>query len=225
MGYAMPANVSFCLAQGRAVFLDLAQDRYFRLSGALDAAFQSLCRGDAPTEELVEALVQRGAVRRTPSETTPQAVTVTLPTLSALETQPAGASPGAWATLRVVCSVLKMRLALKVNPLLRVVDQLRTRRTAGRSRSQHGLAATNRADILAAAARFNRARRVVPIDTVCLLDAFALMDFLLGAGLSAELVMGVKLNPFSAHCWVQYEDVILNDAFDRASAFTPILVV
>ena len=225
MGYAMPANVSFCLVQGRAVFLDLAQDRYFRLSDSLDAAFQSLCRGQEPHNDLIEALVQRGAIHCTPGEATPKAAVAARPTHSALETQPAGPSPGAWTSVCVVQSVVKMRLALKVRPLVRVVDQLRTRRTADLARRQDGLGATNSADILAAAARFNRTRRVVPIDTICLLDAFAMMDFLLGKGLSANLVMGVKLSPFSAHCWVQHDDVILNDAFDRASAFTPILVV
>jgi len=38
-------------------------------------------------------------------------------------------------------------------------------------------------------------------------------------------VFGVKLNPFSAHCWVQAGDIVLNDAIDHVTIHTPILVV
>jgi hypothetical protein len=36
-------------------------------------------------------------------------------------------------------------------------------------------------------------------------------------------VIGVKLNPFAAHCWLQVGDVVLNDLPERVAAFTPIL--
>jgi hypothetical protein len=40
-----------------------------------------------------------------------------------------------------------------------------------------------------------------------------------------ELVFGAKLNPFAAHCWVQLEDVVLNDRTDNVAVFTPVGVI
>jgi hypothetical protein len=40
-----------------------------------------------------------------------------------------------------------------------------------------------------------------------------------------QLVLGVSPAPFSAHCWVEWAGVVLNDALDRATAHTPILVI
>ena len=116
-------------------------------------------------------------------------------------------------------------LSLKLIPIARVLERLRRRQAWALARSHTVGIVPPSAKVLAVAAQFNRARRVVPIDTVCLLDSLALLNFLARRGLFARLVMGVKLNPFAAHCWVQHQDIILNDAFDRAGAFTPILVV
>ena len=55
--------------------------------------------------------------------------------------------------------------------------------------------------------------------------SLALLDFLARRGVFADLVLGVKLNPFGAHSWVQTGPVVLNDAVDHVNAHTPILVV
>jgi len=33
------------------------------------------------------------------------------------------------------------------------------------------------------------------------------------------------VRPFQAHCWVQFEDHVLNDHLDNVRNFTPILIV
>ncbi|RYM07421.1 lasso peptide biosynthesis B2 protein [Sphingobium cupriresistens] len=40
-----------------------------------------------------------------------------------------------------------------------------------------------------------------------------------------DVVLGVQLGPFSAHCWVQHEDRLVNDRVDMVRTFTPILVL
>ena len=74
------------------------------------------------------------------------------------------------------------------------------------------------------AKRFLAVRRLVPVRPNCLLDSLALVRFLRARSASADLVFGVKLEPFGAHCWVQSDDTILNDSIDTASDFTPVLV-
>jgi hypothetical protein len=37
-------------------------------------------------------------------------------------------------------------------------------------------------------------------------------------------VFGVRTWPFHAHCWLQCDDVVLDDQADRVAAYAPILV-
>ncbi len=43
-------------------------------------------------------------------------------------------------------------------------------------------------------------------------------------GCDARLVFGVTM-PFSAHCWVQAEDVVLTDTLDIVRRYQPIFAV
>ncbi len=64
-----------------------------------------------------------------------------------------------------------------------------------------------------------------PVQGACLFQAFLLLDYLHRAGLSADWVFGVRTWPFSAHCWLQSGDLVLNDSVERVMGYRPILVV
>jgi len=59
----------------------------------------------------------------------------------------------------------------------------------------------------------------------CVLNALAFLDFLACYGWYPSWVWGVKSVPFSAHCWVQEGQVVLNDLTERVRGYTPILVI
>ena len=59
----------------------------------------------------------------------------------------------------------------------------------------------------------------------CLSVSVATMHWLIARGCAATLVMGVKLHPFQAHCWVQVEGNLVNDDVDSVRPFVPIVVV
>lgn len=59
----------------------------------------------------------------------------------------------------------------------------------------------------------------------CLFDSLALIEFLARYAQYPTWVFGVKMGPFSAHCWVQDHNFIYNEAFDIAHDFTPIMAV
>lgn len=59
----------------------------------------------------------------------------------------------------------------------------------------------------------------------CLMKSIALYRLLIMKGITAELVIGVRLAPFSAHCWVQKDGAVLNDRIERVRLFTPIVSV
>lgn len=62
----------------------------------------------------------------------------------------------------------------------------------------------------------------LPIEGECLVRSALLMRFLQQRGLGADWVFGVRLWPFTAHCWVQLDGICLNDDVERLTSYTPI---
>lgn len=75
------------------------------------------------------------------------------------------------------------------------------------------------------AALFARWLPWVPYQETCLYRAFLLRRFLASAGLHADWVFGVATWPFSAHCWLQAGNLVLDDDVDRVRSYSPIMVV
>lgn len=59
----------------------------------------------------------------------------------------------------------------------------------------------------------------------CLKDSLTLMEFLAAYELHPTLVMGVRVRPFAAHCWVQAEGVVLTDHESTVQRYSPILAI
>jgi len=64
-----------------------------------------------------------------------------------------------------------------------------------------------------------------PFPGVCLFRSRMLLAFLRKSGLNATWVFGVRTWPFEAHCWLQVEDLVLDDTLDNVRNFTPIFMV
>lgn len=79
------------------------------------------------------------------------------------------------------------------------------------------------------AARIAAAHRLImplfPYVGECLFQARWLLEVLRRRGLDADWVFGVKAFPFSAHCWLQIDDLSLSDGPDYLAAYRPIMVV
>lgn len=80
-------------------------------------------------------------------------------------------------------------------------------------------------NLLRAVDDFHRWAPFAPTSAKCLLRAFMLLRVLRRRGEDALWVFGVRTWPFHAHCWLQCEDVVLDEHPDRIAAFTPILVL
>jgi len=59
----------------------------------------------------------------------------------------------------------------------------------------------------------------------CLPRSIAFHALAYAAGHVPSLVIGVKRDPFSAHCWVQDGTLVLNDSAEHVRIFTPILII
>lgn len=102
-------------------------------------------------------------------------------------------------------------------PLVRILTQAR-RRGAGRP-CDPSERMRDRVD------RFHRWIPYAPVSGKCLLRSYLLLRALHRDGLGALWVFGVRTWPFSAHCWLQCGDLVLDDHADRVQGYTPILVV
>ncbi|NIJ77108.1 hypothetical protein FHT08_002191 [Xanthomonas campestris] len=221
--YTLRDDLSFCRIGQRLVFLDVGNDRYFRLPQALEHALLAYLAQDPVPDLEINDLVERGLlVERSQATAGPQ-----LPVMpvarSAMEMPIPARRPQLFETLEVLALVLSTRLALKRTPLGRVLGSL----SAGAQRrgmQQCSLAGLEQR-LTDAAAVFRRSRVWVPVEMRCLLDSVALARFLHRRQFDAQVVFGVALDPFSAHCWVQTGDLVLNDTVGNVHAHTPIRVV
>lgn len=75
------------------------------------------------------------------------------------------------------------------------------------------------------AAGFMAADRLVTARGRCLTRSIAIARTMFARGIAPDLVLGVKLRPFEAHCWVQHDNVLISDDPGSVAPFTPILVV
>lgn len=81
------------------------------------------------------------------------------------------------------------------------------------------------AELAAEVRRYRRIARWLPLPRKCLLQSFVLLRHLRRRGLDARWVFAARTWPFEAHCWLQSEDVALDDRHERLVAYAPVMVV
>lgn len=222
MGYALCPGLSFCLIGGDAVFLDVPCDRYFGLTIEMGRCFVRLVNRDAPEagdDRLIARLVDDAVLTPVGCDQVP--APCPRPAIGTSVLDEAGDlswSPG--STLRALGGLARARLALRLGSMARVLGALAAAKAAlddGRRPSAEVLVRVTSAFEASALA-------VSPLDA-CLPRSVAMARWLLRLGQPATLVVGVKLRPFQAHCWVQCGDRLVSDRIDSVRNFTPILVV
>lgn len=223
MHHGLRHNLSYCMIDGHAIFLDIEKDRYFRLEKSLEDAFLAHVHADGGHQKCRDALIDHEILIPGPTadRCSPQRLAPPTRSLIELRAQPKRAEIA--AILEVFAIVWRVRRQLRTRPLKETIEAL----TRYREGIRLTMASTDPVDarILAAASLFIRSRLYVPIETCCLLDSLALVRYLAGCGMSAKIVFGVTDDPFSAHCWVQAGDMVLNDTVGNALAHTPIRVI
>jgi hypothetical protein len=208
-------HATACVATDRIIVLDLRQDRYFFLPPAItEAAAQWLyaeAAGASPAS--LDAMLARGAVWK-PGDPAPakQRCALTLPVT--LEGPAARVRAGLARHARIDAILAATWIGLRLMPLIAQLE-----RQARRSACPTRLDSDSLREHVAV---FEQARRFSPIKRNCLLDSLALARWLASAGHGCRIIFGVAATPFAAHCWLQDEQTILNDHYDRVSRFTPI---
>lgn len=228
MHYRLRKNLSCCDVDGHLIFLDVAQDRYFKLTGALEKAMRCLQTHEDVASTLVDGLTATRILVEAPNSKARAAIgSIRRPTCSAIE-QPATVASqriGPTIVFEVMAITWSTRRQLKTRALKTNLDEASAYRDRKTNAHGNATSAASEGTLLQANGQFARARRYVPIEPICLLDSLSLLWFLSRRGLSANIVFGVTPEPFAAHCWVQAGDMVLNETLFDTYAYTPIRVV
>jgi len=224
--YRLCDEVSYCRVDDYLVFLDIRHDRYFRLSSSLEHAFLAHADGmgasGVDTNRLMDNEILTGLP---PGGDRTTNVSIADPLSSAIEQSIAIKELRPSQILEAAIITLSTRWRLRTKELREVLGSMRDYRDRYATRIASTKGASTRQDLAETSAIFQRARRYVPIDTSCLLDSVAMVRFLARKGLYSRLILGVACDPFSAHCWVQAGDFVLNDTVGNAKLHTPIRVI
>lgn len=219
MTIGLRSGVSFCEVGDRLIFLDIRADRYFGLGASAEVAFRRAMaelpvdKDDPPAARLLASgfLVDRApfAPRACPA---PAAASESLLDLD----RPRVAMH---SLLGACCGLAGARFALRWIGLASALDRVRERR-------ERQPAVTGVSDRLPeVAAAFDLSARLMRSHDQCLARSIAIMRRLASLGAPAELVIGVRLRPFAAHCWVQQGARLVSDRVDQVRSYTPILVL
>ncbi|MGN6620308.1 MAG: lasso peptide biosynthesis B2 protein [Sphingomonas sp.] len=219
---AMPTNpvpdMALAVVHGHAIFLDCALDRYFALSPVENDALLRML-----ADEQISDRARRALTAATGIEASAQSFRSLLAphSMSALVNRPAADDRIGWAVrLSAVRHLIGARLLIGFGGLRAALVKV---------------AHTKAVPVHSSAAMEDRRDRIVSAHDwlsghatthdACLLRSLALARHLRSAACPAQLVIAVRAEPFSAHCWVQSGDRLLNEEVDHAASFEPILIV
>jgi hypothetical protein len=219
MRYKVRDGLAFCITGGRTIFLDVAADRYFGLRPEWDAAFRRYLEAQEDGAGIEPLL--RGHILVTADEGEPfSQQAVILPARREVLAETGHLLNG--RTLLFILAQLKAMLDLRFRRFDRIIFGF-----ADRSQGL-GVGGGDCPDLTEWGPIVNAFAASAPLrprNTHCLTNSIAFMDMALSARLPAKLILGVSASPFSAHCWVQAGDTVLNDRLENISAFEPILAI
>lgn len=211
MSYKIREGLSYCLCEGRPIFLDIDNGRYLTLPTQLCAPFVTLmCHEVDIAPHDMERLLALRVIER--GEPTPCMITQ----LRAPSCEVAPTQHRSWSVAAAVAQGLATH-RVRHWPLGRLFAVEAARRPSNRTAEKNDLARLRGA--------FDRIAMVFGEADACLPRSLAFRRLAFHCGHRPSLVIGVKMDPFGAHCWVQSGTCIDNDSIERVRLFTPIHVI
>lgn len=217
-------NVYCCECAGRIILLDIQADRYFLLPERLSPAFLRFWRGETDETRDVDDLRRLASLGLVETDNRlPDAALHHRHVLVPPDRDLTSLTPLRGRLIDAARSIvyqIRAWLDISRQPLVEVLTELRGTASELLEDSE----ATDR-QIQRTAAGFHAASRIVKQQDQCLLRSIAFKRMCRADGIQVTLVIGVTLDPFSAHAWIQSGDRVLNDTFERVRCFTPIFSV
>ncbi|QJU58444.1 lasso peptide biosynthesis B2 protein [Sphingomonas sp. AP4-R1] len=223
MYYRLREGLHHCLAGRRVIFLDLAQDRYLALPPASAIAFQRLVSrgGEAfdGARDALSPLVERGDLIET--ESSDPSIFPASIAIPKTDDRRDGLSLLSFPTfVAALYWELRASLALRnqaLSAVIRHTESIRSRKPPN--------AATAKRQLSEIAAAFDYTAYLLGRANRCLPRSLAMYSLCRKRGVAAELVIGVRSDPFAAHAWIQNDAMVLTDTAEQVGLYTPILVL
>lgn len=219
MYYRLRDGLSWCLCGEQTVFLDLARDRYFRLSAQDDHCFRQWAASGATAGIAASRLIPSGILLPCETPQNPRA-TADLPPLSG------DLGGDARARARLI-DIWRSLVAQRRARSLIQSGQLSNRLAAIARHPKPAEMPDPGTDLKVGriAAAFASALLGFNKRDQCLPRALAALALCRAAGATPTLVFGVRLEPFAAHCWLQWRSEVVVGDLEQARMFTPILAI
>ncbi|WIW89567.1 lasso peptide biosynthesis B2 protein [Sphingobium sp. V4] len=218
--YRVREGLAYCVSNDRTIFLDILANRYFSLSPALDEIFRRVIF-EEPSEQVKPAelarLVRANIVDSQDHQLFNHSSRAIEPPLRELRHIDTATS----TILLANCVFAQARASIRLRrrSLAWLPQWVRERRRISSERRSPETAWQVVTDAFAATVSIR------PRSDRCLSSSIAFLDVGFSRDLDAQLVFGVYSCPFSAHCWVQAGDTVLNDRIENVRTFTPILAI
>jgi hypothetical protein len=219
MHHRLRDGLSWCLYNQQSVFLDLPGDRYFRLSADDEQPFQHWARTGAIGTADALRLIAKGVLIANATPSPSRTMTVVAPPSADLAQDAVGEARlldigrGLLAQRRATSLIRHGRLASAVAA---IGCKPQSRRLPARN--------PDRA-VRRIAAAFASTPLTMRKAKQCLPRALAAGALCHAAGATPTLVFGVQLEPFAAHCWLQWNGAVIVGDLEQARMFAPILAV
>ncbi len=210
----LAAHLRFAELDGHVVVLDLPADRYRRLSRELSRIVLASQDG-LPHPDEFEQLTAFGLLDPSGPGRPYSPAAIACATEEALGDT--AAMPLAGFSLAAFSSLIMTRRTLATRGFASMV--------ARAERLSQQCNRTNTPLTARIARDFERTRNWFPGERRCLPDGLALHALLARQRLRSTLVIGIRDQPFAAHCWVQSGGCVLTDTRDMIAELTPILVI
>ena len=216
------SSVHFCRVGTRAVFLDIRANRYFALpekpntsfvSAIGDCVMGTVSRGElaALKTGMNDPLAFKGTVGVQEFQAFPAATSDHAPDSNSVPIP-------ALLLLQVAIACFSAKLLVRLCPLHWLLARI------GHNHPyKQQPPSTQMPDHLAGA--FQRVQLLMGKDGNCLPHTLAFVWLSRRLGYAPRLVIGVRTNPFGAHCWCQDGQVVLNDQFENVRTYQPILIL
>lgn len=216
-------GIYFCHSDGPYVFLDLTRDKYFLLDLDSSNRFKELAAASgivsdetkALTDELLQCGILDSSINGDFGHET-NSVSTSLKTLIDLDS-PSEIAIRLPHVISFMLAYGRAWVLVRARSTQYLVDRVRGRRKSKQARIDH----KRLRDLVSSfqyLATFFYSRQ-----DQCFLDAVVLMEYLALNSIYATWVFAVTAHPFSAHCWVQLNEFLLNDRATKVMPFTPIL--
>lgn len=220
---------SFCAADKAYVFLDADKDRYFAFVGQSAGYFSEILGANRPGQlscsagKFAEHLLSTGLlIPLSPGGHALAPCSSPVPQRSRFEEACAmTGTTGSYAWPGMITALARSWTLKRTHSLKGVL-------ASARCWKEHVPAgnATDLEEVTKLTARFLTVSPFLfTTQDACLFRSLFLMRFLADRGVVSTWTFGVRLAPFGAHCWVEYEGAVLNDHLEHVAAFTPILSI